>query len=316
LIFEYSLILSFISLCLVLLFAAYGIEALNDLLLIRSSNEGDLFRKKNARVELWYKLVIAFVSILFLSRGILLLLAPNELLKFTFIPNAIIHLLVLSFIFMIFWALLWFFLYQKKEVRLEEKSTYLKNTFFIAIIIAITDLLVTTLIFAQSFIYLFSIRGGKIIQLSAYLSSFHTLFLIITILLIAAFCAMFILFVLKRSMIILKQYWMILLALFIIIIFYSLTSGLNNLGWYENTNMRLSIFSWSYFYVGWIFLTFIGISIFCNVASIILYSIVDKFINPIKFKNHIVSYLKMGFLTAIGFTLLAVMPNILLWFYH
>ena len=301
---------------MILLFSAYGLEALKDLLLIRSSNEGDLFRKKNARVELWYKLVIVFVSILFLSRGILLLLAPNEFLKFAFIPNAIIHLLILSFIFMIFWALLWFFLHQKNEVRFEEKSIYLKKTFFIAIVVAITDVLVTILIFTQSFTYLFSIRGGKIIQISTYLSAFHTPFLIITILLITAFCAMFILFVLKRSMIILKQYWMIFLALFIVILIYFLASGLNNLGWYENTNIRLSIFSWSYFYLGWIFLTFIGISIFCNVASIILYSIVDKFVNPIKFKNHIISYLKMGFLTALGFTLLAVLPNILLWFYH
>ena len=65
----------------------------------------------------------------------------------------------------------------------------------------------------------------------------------------------------------------------------------------------------------WIFLIFIGITMFCNVASIILYSIVDKFVNPVKYKNQIISYLKMGFVSALSFTLLALLPNIMLWFY-
>jgi hypothetical protein len=286
-----------------------------DLLLIRSSYEGDLFRKKNARLEFWYKLVLILISALSFVRGILLLVAPTELSKYLFIPNAVIHLLITSFIFQVFWAFLWFFLYQKKEIRLEEKASFLKRTFSIAIIIAITDIIVTTLIFFQSFSYFLSIRGGKIIQFSSYFAAFHTPLLILAVALLLILCTLFILFVLRRSMIILKQYWLILLILIIVTLIYGLISGLNNLGWYESAHVRLNIFSWSYFYLGWIFLTFIAISIFCNVASIILYSIVDKFVNPVKYKNQIISYLKMGFLTTLGFTLLAILPNIMLWFY-
>jgi hypothetical protein len=77
----------------------------------------------------------------------------------------------------------------------------------------------------------------------------------------------------------------------------------------------LSIFSSSYLYLGWIFLSFLAISIFCNVAPIILYSIIGKFINPVRYKNQIISYIKMGFLTTLSFTLLALLPDIMLWFY-
>lgn len=116
-------------------------------------------------------------------------------------------------------------------------------------------------------------------------------------------------------MIILKQYWLTLLLLIIVALIYTSVNGVGNLGWYENAHIRLNLFSWSYFYLGWIFLSFIAISIFCNVASIILYSIMGKFVNPVRYKNQIISYLKMGFLTALSFTLLAMLPNILLWFY-
>jgi hypothetical protein len=315
LIYEYTLILTFLSLSLILLFSAFGIESLRDLLLIRSSNEGDLFRKKNTKLELWYKVLVFTISSLFIIRLILLLFAPTELKKLTFVPNASIHLLIISFIFQVFWALLWFFLYQKKDIRLEEKAVFLKKTFFIAIIIAFSDILVTSALFLQSFLYFFSIRGGSIIQFSSYLKTIQSPLLIITSLLLLVFCVLFILFILRRSMIILKQYWLILLILMMMTLLYTIVSGLSHLGWYENTHIRLSLLSWTYFYLGWIFLAFFGTSVFCNVASIILYSIVDKFVNPVKFKNQIISYLKMGFLTALSFTLLSLLPNIILLFY-
>ena len=314
-IYEYSLILTFLSLSSIVLFSACGIESLKDLLLIRSSNEGELFRKKNAKLDLWYKFIIIFISILSFFRIVLLFIAPTELSKFSFVPMTVIHLLITSFIFLICWILLWFFLYQKKEIRLEEKALFLKKTFYFALIIAITDILVTSLIFFQSFYYSFSIKGGVINPFFSSIKIIYTPLLIMTLILLVILCVLFFLYMLRRSMVILKQYWIALLFLIIVTLTYTLVNSLGNLGWYENVHFRLSLFSWTYFYLGWIFLSFMAISAFCNIASIILYSIMDKFVNPVKFKNQIVSYLKMGFISAVSFALLAVFPNILLWFY-
>ena len=145
LIYEYSLILTFLSLCSIVLFSTYGIDAIKELLLIRSSNEGELFRTKNAKLDLWYKLVIVFISILCLLRFVLMLIAPSEFSLLSFVPTTFIHLLFTGFIFQIFWILLWFFLYQKTEIRLEERALFLKKILYFALIIAITDIIVTSL---------------------------------------------------------------------------------------------------------------------------------------------------------------------------
>jgi hypothetical protein len=315
LIYEYALILTFLSLSFILLFSAYGIDSLKELLLIRSSNEGELFRSKNAKLDLWYRLILIFISILCFIRTVLFLFTPTELSKFPFVPTPVIHLLITSFIFQICWALLLFFLYQKKEIRLEERALFLKKTFYFSIIIAISDIIVTLIIFFQSFLYSFTLKGGSVALLSPSLNILYTPLLILNLILLIMLISLFFLYVLRRSMIILKQYWITMLLLIIVTLIYTLIHSLGNLGWYENIHYRLGLFSWSYFFLGWIFLSFIAISVLCNVGSIILYSIMDKFVNPVKYKNQIVSYLKMGFLTALSFTLLAILPNLLLWFY-
>ena len=314
-IYEYSIILTFLSLSSIVLFSACGIDSLKDLLLIRSSNEGELYRKKNAKLDLWYKFIIISISILSFLRIVLLFIAPTELSKFSYVPTTIIHLLITSFIFQICWILLWFFLNQKKEIRLEERALFLKKTFYFALIIAITDIIVTSLVFFQSFYYSFSLKGGAIKAFFSSINVIYTPLLIMTLIFIVMLCVLFFLYMLRRSTVILKQYWLVLLFLIIVTLTYTIVNSLGNLGWYENIHFRLSLFSWRYFYLGWIFLSFMAISAFCNIASIILYSIMDKFINPVKFKNQIVSYLKMGFISAVSFALLAVLPNILLWFY-
>ena len=315
-IYEYSLILTFLSLSSIVLFSACGIDSLKELLLIRSSNEGELFRAKNAKLDLWYNLLIIFILILCFLRIILLFIAPTELSRFSFVPTSFIHLLITSFIFQICWILLWFFLNKKKEIRLEERAIFLKKNFYFALIIAITDALVTSLIFFQNFYSSFSIKGGTIKAYFPSINVIYTPLLIMTFILILILCVLFFLYMFRRSMIILKQYWLTLLFLIIVTFSYTVINSLGYLGWYDNIHYRLSLFSWTYFYLGWIFLSFLAISTFCNVASIILYSIMDKFVNPVKFKNQIVSYLKMGFISAISFALLAVLPNILLWFYN
>ena len=314
-IYEYALILTFLSLSFILFFSAYGIDSLKELLLIRSSNEGELYRSKNARLELWYKLVLVFISVLCFIRMVLFLFTPTELSKFPAVPSTVIHLLITSFIFQICWILLLYFLYQKNEIRLEERALFLKKSFYFSIIIAISDTLVTLIIFFQSFFYSFTLKGGIVVPLPPSLNFLYTPLLILILLLLIIFSSLFFLYILRRSMIILKQYWITMLLLIFVTLIYTLVNSLGNLGWYENIHFRLSLFSWSYFFLGWVFLSFIAITVFCNVSSIILYSIMDKFVNPLKFKNQIVSYLKMGFLSALSFTLLAILPNILLWIY-
>ena len=191
----------------------------------------------------------------------------------------------------------------------------MKNIFQIGQILALSDLVLTFLLYAKGFLDFFSIKATGVTTAMSGLSKSYLPLMIMTIVLLVILSGLFVLFILKRSLKILKQYWIVLLLLLIVTLLFTALSSITNLGWYENTYTRLLLISWQYSYVGWIFMTFIAISIFCNVTSIILYSSLNKFINPVKFKNQIISLIKMGFITAIAFTFLVILPDLVLWFY-
>jgi hypothetical protein len=40
-----------------------------------------------------------------------------------------------------------------------------------------------------------------------------------------------------------------------------------------------------------------------------------NFTNPVKYKNLTLTFFKMGYITAMAFSILVILPNIMLWFY-
>jgi hypothetical protein len=218
-------------------------------------------------------------------------------------------------IFLLFWALLLFFLMIKKEIKAEERIAYQKKLFILVVVLAVIDIILTIIVYFQAFFQFFHLKRLDLGQNEAILSETYSPLLVIVLLLLAILIALFILFILKRSIRILQQYWISLLLLIITSLMFTILSGIINIGWYEESHPQILLFSLSYTYVAWIFLSFIFISIFCNTASILLYPILTKFVNPVKFKHLIISFLKMGFTTSIAFSLLVVMPDIILWLY-
>jgi hypothetical protein len=206
-------------------------------------------------------------------------------------------------------------MYLRKEIKLDERSGYLKKILIITLIVGITDLLITIVINTQIFFSFFSLRMASTTSTPLFDGLNFVPLLIMILILLLLITIQFISFILKRSVQILKQYWITILLLLVASLSFTLFNSISKLGWYENSHARLLFFSWPYIYVGWIFLAFLLITIFCNAISIILYNILDKFVNPIKYKQQLVTFLKLGFTAAIGFTLLSVTPNLLLWFY-
>ncbi len=314
-IFEYILLMTFISLGLILFFSALGLESLKEVLLIRGSDKTDLYRKKSARLELWSQTTLTLIFLLFASRIILLLLAPSELLSFAYLPNEVVHLLLVSLIFSVFWILIWYFIQIKKEIKIEERTLYLKKLFFYSLLLAVVDLVLTFLLSYQGYQHMYSLRAvGKIFHMAEVLDDYLPLLVMnFSLLLVLSF--LFVMYILKRSLRILKQYWLTLLLLIISSLMLTLLSGSINLGWNDNFHTRVFLLSWQYSYVGWIFSLFISISVFCNVASIILLTNMGKFINPVKYRNLSINMIKMGFIAIVAFLLLSVFPDILVWFY-
>ena len=285
------------------------------MLLLRGSDKSDLFRKKSSRMEIWTRLVNTFIFCLIGSRLILCLLTPPELMPFSYLSAEIIHLLLTGLIFSVLWALIWYFGSLKSEIKIEERSTFAQQLLNFIVVLGVTDLLITLLLGFQGYRHMFTIQVGwhspEIGGLSADFLPLLVMLLILIILLIVLYT----LYIFKRSLKILKQYWLTLLLLMIIAVLFAFLQGTDDLGWYEDGQARLLIFSWQYVYFGWIYLLFMSISVFCNTASIVLLSITNKFVNPVKFKNLSITFIKMGFISGLAFAFLSMIPQFLLWLY-
>ena len=285
------------------------------MLQLRGSDKQELFRKKSNRLEIWNKIVSTLIFCLIGSRLLLCVLTPPELIPFSYLSTEISHLLFTGFIFSVFWSLIWYFDKIKAEIKIEERSYYVRRIFVYTAFLAVIDVSITLLLSLQGYQHMFALRASwQPVGLTGLVPNFLPL-LIMALILLAVLVILYSLYIFRRSIKILKQYWLTLLLLIFTVLLFSILSIATNLGWHDNTQARLLIFSWQYAYFGWIFLFFISISVFCNTASIILLSIMNRFVNPVKFRNLSISFIKMGFIAALAFSLLSVVPDILLWIY-
>lgn len=287
---------------------------LKELLLIRSSDKGELFRKKSNRLETWHKILLILIGLLIFIKLLFLLSSPQEIVKFSFMPGSVIHLLLITLVFLLFWLILWYFLYLKSEIKLEERSAYLKIYYIITIVVAISNLLFSIIIYLQVISHYFSINTD-IISHDISIGTGTSPLLYFNLILLIVVIVLFTLFILKRSVRIIKQYWISILLIIITSFFYLYISVLKNLGWFDNTHMQLMLFSISYTFLGWIFLLLLIFSLFCNASSIMLYTSLNKFINPVKYKHQVITLIKIGFVSLLAVVLLSMIPDVLLWIY-
>jgi len=296
-------------------FAALGLESQKKVQRLRGSDKSDLLRKKTARMEIWTRLLNAMIFCLIISRLLLCLIAPPELIPFKYLSAEITHLLLTGLIFSIFWALIWYFGALKNEIKIEERSNYSRQLLFFSAALAVTDLLITLLLSIQGYQHMFTLQvTWPNTEISALPGSFIPLLIMSTILFLLLI-TLFILYIFRRSIKILKQYWFTLLLLLTSTLLFTILSGSTDLGWYDEGQTRLLIFSWQYAYFGWIYLIFISICVFCNSSSIILLSVTNKFVNPVKYRNLSITFIKMGFVAALAFTVMSIIPNLFLWIY-
>ena len=204
-IFEYVLLMAFLSLGLILFFSVIGLEALKEVLLVRGSDKTELFRKKNARLELWSQILLTLIFLLLGFRVILLLLAPSELVSFAYLPDEVVHLLLVSLIFSIFWILIWYFLQIKKEIKIEERIIYLKQLFSFSIILSLLDLILTFLLSFQGYQHMYALQTIGSVSYLLGLSEEYLPLLVMNLILMFILSALFILYILKRSLRILNS---------------------------------------------------------------------------------------------------------------
>ena len=203
---------------------------------------------------------------------------------------------------------------KENEIKLEQKFSYLKIYFMIVLVTGTLDVFISLAIYLSHFYGYFTLKTMDSSESMAIAGSVFPLLVFICILIILM-VLLFILFILKRSVRILKQYYLTVLIAIISALLMFVLRGLQHLGWYENVESQLLLFSVSYSYLGYIFLALLIVTIFSNATSILIYANLEKFTNTIKFKHRVITFIKIGFVTLIAFIILSIVPDLLIWIY-
>jgi len=269
----------------------------------------------NLRLKYWHFIIYCLFFFLAISRVIMLFFASHELLKINQIPNFVFYSYLQCFFWLSVWCIIFLFFYLKKEVKMEERLKYLKTIISWIISFTLIDLLVSTVFFIVGFNEFFTLKYD--ITTSEQLIRVEKLIplLVIIGILLVLIIVQYSIFAFKRSMNIIKQYWISLYLLLLFLIVYILQNTAYHLGWYESPEQILKLCSWHYGYVGWIICIFFACTFFANTAAIIMLSFKNKWTSLHNVKLIMLPLLKIGFITAIMVSALVTIPDLFLWYY-
>ena len=135
--------------------------------------------------------------------------------------------------------------------------------------------------------------------------------IIIVFILLAILIIFYLLFLFKRSLSYLNQYLTVFVILLSSCVVFAITGTSHFLGWSESMDLSTKILSWQYGYLGGIYISFFGISIYSAISSLIILFIKNKFLYVSRIRLILLPILKTGFVSVCAFALLTVTPVIL-----
>jgi hypothetical protein len=213
------------------------------------------------------------------------------------------------------WTTIIFFLYLNKDIKIEERLLYLQSTMLCIIIAAVLDIIFSVPLFALGFYKFFTVKSDILVNnLIPKIPQLLPLIVIIGILIIIL-ALQYLMFALKRSLYFIKQYWIALFVLLVILTIYTVQKTAYQLGWYESLAHSLKFFSWHYGYAGWIIFVFFAIVLFSNAAAIIILSLKNKWRILNGARSIMLPLVKIGFIASIILSALVTLPELFLWYY-
>lgn len=314
-IYEYGVIATYLSLNFILLLSNHFLNTSRNKNSISISSKKKGRRNKQKTYGFLIASIIILSSILYVSRFLIFVFAPPEILKLNYVPNKFLYFLLTSFFFLTFWSILIFLLSLRKQIKQNEQLGYLRRTAIFIVILVLLDLGITGGLYLDSFYSFFILRSINFLFLAFHLEQYSLALLIILGILLIILSFLYVQFLLKRAFRLIRKYWIVLLILLIIITIYTISVPLYRMGWYESIEQRLQLVSWQYGYLGWIALIFYIATIFTNISAMIILALKQIFIN-LQFTKHKMFFLvKLGFVSIWALTLLVVFPDILILFY-
>jgi hypothetical protein len=306
---EYSILVIFLSLGIILFAAVSSLKFRRAVASFVRENSDSLRLRR--RIRIWNKVIVIFVLLLILSRTALLLTAASDNLRNGYIAQNYILFFIFSAIFLIFWFSFSYLKKLDKYFKPETIDIYHKNLTVYIMVIALVDLFITGFLFVSGYL-------GIIFPSSDILSAYKyhnpesvVPFLVILAMLMLVLVTLFMLFIFKRSLHFLNQYLITFFLTLAAVIIFAVTTTASIVGWNESLQIRATLLSWQYIYLGWIYILFWGISLFSGVITILVFTIKRNFIDSSRIRFVILPLIKTGFISMLITIILTVWPVLL-----
>jgi hypothetical protein len=216
--------------------------------------------------------------------------------------------------FLIVWSILLYALFIQKNIVSDQRFNYLNKIFTFYNLFLLTDLFLNVIIYLNGLSN--SLFNENIVKSPIILkpsSDFQLLFIILSLIMVL-YLAVYVIFVFKRSLRLMQQYWFMLIILLIGLVIYAFNRTFEQLGIFSNAILGIKLLTWNYYFVGWIILGFFAITLSFNICGMIVFAVRDKVIDGQYSKNSILTFIKLGFITTVCLMALILLPEAYIYF--
>ena len=243
-----------------------------------------------------------------------LLFGPDTLLnEFSFSSSEIL-ILVVNFFYAVLWFMIVLFLYQSQEIKQEFILDYLKKISYSITLVFFLDFLLEGIVYLTTISEYMSLSVFTIVKKMTDPYPDLLYLIVLIVILTALLSGLFISFLVKRNIKILRYLELAtLLLLFAIgyLVFFG-TSAI--VGWNESLIYLLKLFSFDYGYTGFIFIIVLAVTLITNSSVVLLFNLKEFFNSEQQLKNRLINMVKVGFVATCILSCMAVWPHIYLWF--
>lgn len=308
-IYELATLSSFIFLILTFIINTYQISLIKE---IKINEEG--LSQYIKKINIIKTTITIFIIFLLISKLMVLLFGPDTLLnEFSFSSSEIL-ILVVNFFYAVLWFMIVLFLYQSQEIKQEFILDYLKKISYSITLVFFLDFLLEGIVYLTTISEYMSLSVFTIVKKMTDPYPDLLYLIVLIVILTALLSGLFISFLVKRNIKILRYLELAtLLLLFAIgyLVFFG-TSAI--VGWNESLIYLLKLFSFDYGYTGFIFIIVLAVTLITNSSVVLLFNLKEFFNSEQQLKNRLINMVKVGFVATCILSCMAVWPHIYLLF--
>ena len=295
----------------ILLSRVYGIETKNQNIRKIARQDPGIPGKRKVKSRIYLMMLTILFMLFALSSVASILILPGNLVKSGIASQFMIFFVVFNAaavvtgIFLVYYYRLW--RHMKESAQNSYRMTLIKSGRYLTLAV----LIISAGLYLMGLNESFSLHRWSLTEIPGLANVPPGVLLIITVVIMLACSAAFVFFILRRSAFSLRQYWIMFIISYVILILYAIIVPGQILDWNTSVLTRSELLSWEYGYTGLILLFLLFLALIYTAGSIIFLRLRGRFVQNGKAKGFSLVHLKMGYICLVLSMLILAFPQLL-----